>query len=157
MLFATAQRWLQGASKERQWLVEHALRTAVKRSEPGALTLLGFGSLAKVTITQVDIKPLKPPMGSSVVIAFVLVSTASKLQRVLVDFQIHYVKSNGFSNAKVFKLKTVEILGGEKLLLSKKISLSNMTTRKHYAGVHRVDVVVNGRVFPLGSFTLMSG
>ena len=157
MLFATAQRWLQGASKERQWLVEHALRTAVKRSEPGALTVLGFGNLAKVAITKVAITPLKPTIGSSVVIAFVLVSTASTQQRMLVDFQIHYVKSNGFSNAKVFKLKTVEILGWEKLLLSKKVSLSNMTTRKHYAGVHRVDVVVNGRVFQLGSFTLMFG
>jgi hypothetical protein len=39
--------------------------------------------------------------------------------------------------------------------LGKTISLSEMTTRKHYAGTHRVDVVLNGCAEPLGVFELV--
>jgi hypothetical protein len=37
---------------------------------------------------------------------------------------------------------------------SKKISLKEMTTRRHYAGLHRVDVVINGTPMALGEFIL---
>lgn len=30
----------------------------------------------------------------------------------------------------------------------------DLTTRRHYAGTHRVDILVNGRTLPLGSFEL---
>ncbi|WP_250126709.1 hypothetical protein [Chroococcidiopsis sp. CCMEE 29] len=30
-----------------------------------------------------------------------------------------------------------------------------MTTRKHYAGTHQIEILLNGRTFPLGSFELM--
>ena len=45
---APARRWLEGASPERRALVEHALRSAVKRGEAGALRLLGYGKKAAV-------------------------------------------------------------------------------------------------------------
>ena len=35
--------WSQGASKERLWLINHALRTLVKRGDERALALLGYG------------------------------------------------------------------------------------------------------------------
>jgi hypothetical protein len=37
---------------------------------------------------------------------------------------------------------------------SKRLSLKDLTTRKHYPGVHRVEVVVNGRALLLGKFEL---
>ncbi len=52
MLFATAARWSEGASDERLWLIRHALRSAVKRGETGALAVLGFGAQPKVEISQ---------------------------------------------------------------------------------------------------------
>jgi hypothetical protein len=30
--------------------------------------------------------------------------------------------------------------------------LANMTTRKHYPGVHRLEALINGIPFPLGEF-----
>ena len=43
VLTAVAKRWLRGAGAERRWIVNHALRSAVKRADPGALGALGYG------------------------------------------------------------------------------------------------------------------
>lgn len=47
-----------------------------------------------------------------------------------------------------------ELAPGQAVRLRKSIALAEMTTRRHYAGVHRVDALVNGRTLPLGSFEL---
>ncbi|WP_158968484.1 hypothetical protein [Paraglaciecola sp. L3A3] len=36
-----ATNWLKGADTNRQWVVKHALRSAIKRGDKGALTALG--------------------------------------------------------------------------------------------------------------------
>ena len=75
-------------------------------------------------------------------------------QQLLVDFQVHFVKANGSTSSKVFKLKALQLAGGATVALTKKLSLAEMTTRKHHPGYHRVDALVNGREFALGGFAL---
>jgi 3-methyladenine DNA glycosylase AlkC len=154
LLIQTVTRWLKDASDERRWVVNHALRSAVKRAEAGALKVLGFGRDAKVKIHNATVKPQRVAIGGAIEIAFELKNSGPTTQRILVDFRIHFVKANGSASAKVFKLKTVEVAPKETVRLSKKVSLREMTTRKHYPGVHKVDAVLNGRVRPLGSFVL---
>ncbi len=152
VLAETAQRWLQGAGAERRWIVGHALRSAVKRGESAALQVLGFGAAAQVTITGARITPTQVRIGGSVDIAFAVHNPLSTPQRVLVDFCVHYVKAKGQTKPKVFKLKTVELAGGETVPLGKRLSLAEMTTRKHYPGLHTVEVLLNGQAQPLGAF-----
>ncbi|MEK7321914.1 MAG: DNA alkylation repair protein [Pseudomonadota bacterium] len=155
LLAATARRWMNNASEERRWLVRHGLRSAVKRGETAALDILGFSGTARATIDSVAITPRRARIGDRLAIAFDLTNTGPRRQALLVDFRIHFVKANGKSSAKVFKLKTVELAPRATVRLSKNVSLREMTTRKHYSGRHQVDVVLNGQVQPLGSFELM--
>lgn len=154
LLFATAQHWLQDASEERRWLVQHALRSSVKRGEAGALAALGFGKPALLEVQNPSLLPRRPAIGTAVSVVFTLHNPGKRLQRALVDFRIHFVKANGESRPKVFKLKEVELSPGASLTLGKKISLAVQTTRKPYPGRHQVDAVINGKVVPLGYFTL---
>lgn len=156
LLADTAKRWLQDASAERKWIVGHALRSAVKRGEAGALRVLGFGEAATVVIRKARIAPKRASTGGSVGISFEVHNPQSTPQRVLVDCRVHYVKAKGQSSAKVFKLKTLELAGGETASLRKHLSLAEMTTRKHYPGLHRVDVLLNGQPLPLGAFELVA-
>ena len=71
------------------------------------------------------------------------------------DLAVHYVKANGQTRAKVFKLSTLELAPGQTAQLSKKLSLAEMTTRKHYFGLHPVAVLLNGQAQPLGAFELV--
>jgi hypothetical protein len=73
-----------------------------------------------------------------------------------VDIRIHFIKANGAGKPKVFKLKQLTLTPGATMRLSKTVALHEMTTRKHYPGMHRVDVVLNGMVQPLGEFKLSS-
>lgn len=154
LLAHTAQTWLQGATPERRWIVQHALRSAVKRGEAGALAALGFGETANVVVSQPAITPPRAVVGGSLNVAFDVTNTTAQPQQVLVDFAVHYVKANGQARAKVFKLKTLDLAAHETQRVGKKISLADMTTRKHYPGHHRVDAILNGRAQALGAFDL---
>jgi 3-methyladenine DNA glycosylase AlkC len=154
VLVRTTQRWLQGASPERRWIVGHALRSAVKRGEGGALGVLGFGALAEVQVATIRITPEQAAMGGQVEIAFELHNPTQRLQAVMVDFCVHYVKASGQTRAKVFKLKSLDLASGHTVALRKKLSLAEMTTRKHYPGIHRVNLILNGRHQPLGVFSV---
>jgi 3-methyladenine DNA glycosylase AlkC len=155
LLVSTARRWMKDAEEERRWVIRHALRSAVKQGDPAALAVLGFGAKVSLSINAVKITPARARLGGKVLIAFDVVNRSIKRARVLVDFRIHYVKAGGHTSAKVFKLKELELAPGESASLAKTVSLAEMTTRKHHAGRHRVEVLLNGEAQPLGYFQLL--
>jgi 3-methyladenine DNA glycosylase AlkC len=57
VLIRTCAAWLEDASPQRRALVEHALRSAIKRGEPDALKLLGYGRRAAFTVEKVTFQP----------------------------------------------------------------------------------------------------
>ena len=72
LLYRTCAAWLRGASPERRALVEHALRSAVKRGEAEALRLLGYGGKAAVDVENVRFDPPRVAIGGRVVMTFAL-------------------------------------------------------------------------------------
>jgi 3-methyladenine DNA glycosylase AlkC len=156
LLAQVAKRWLRGATPERRWVVNHALRSAVKRAEPAALAALGYGGKADVAVRGVKIEPARPRIGESVRVTFTLANTGKRRARVIADLVVHFVKSRG-TGAKTFKLTTVDLAPGTHAVLSKKIGLQQLTTRKHYPGVHHVEAQLNGRRKRLGCFEVVPG
>ena len=154
VLVQVARRWLVNGPAERRWLVQHALRSLIKKGDAAALDILGFGAAGSFAIGKVAITPRRARIGGSVVIDFELRNTAKRKQRFLVDYRVHFVKASGRTSAKVFKLSEVALAPGERIGLSSKVSLRQMTTRKHFKGRHKVEVVVNGSVRVLGDFDL---
>jgi 3-methyladenine DNA glycosylase AlkC len=146
--------WLEHANAERRALVEHALRSAVKRGDASALRLLGYGRKAAVKIERVRVVPARVAIGGSVAVRFVVSSTSRSRQELLVDLGVHFVKAGGKSARKVFKVKRVVLQAGQKVTLTKSISLAVHTTRTPRPGRHAVDVIVNGRTTRVGHFTV---
>jgi hypothetical protein len=83
-----------------------------------------------------------------------IVNSQKSKQNILADLCIHFIKANGKSSPKVFKLNTYALLPGESARCGKKISLADLSTRKHYSGSHRVDLLLNDKATFLGSFHL---
>lgn len=152
LLVETCARWLEGASAERRALIEHALRSAVKRGDPAALRLLGFGKKPTVALEDVRIEPKKVVIGERVAVRFTLRSTARSSQSLLVDLAVHFVKANGNGSPKVFKLKRIDLPPRGQVELATKVSLAVHTTRKPRPGTHAVDVLVNGVAIRAGTF-----
>jgi len=153
-LFLTLRRWNRDAPPARRWLIRHALRFAIKRGDPEALDLLGYGEAVCVAVSSGSIQPKRASVGGSVTIGADISNTGTRLARVLVDLRIHYVKANGASRPKVFKLAELQLPPASTERVVKRISLAQMTTRTHYPGKHAVDLLINGVVFPLGEFRL---
>lgn len=156
LLTQTCERWMKDASAERRALIEHALRSAVKRGDPNALRILGFGTQAQVEIDEVFITPKRVAIGGEVSIGFMLRSTARTPQDLLVDVAVHFVKAKGQTAPKVFKLKRVTLSPGQRVMLSTSVSLAVHTTRKPNPGKHAVEVLINGAAFPAGHFDVLA-
>ena len=154
LLTAVAKRWLRDASEDRRWIVNHALRSAVKRADSGALGALGYGTEAKVTLRDKRIAPARVKIGGSVAVSFTLVNLQARPQRVMVDLLVHFVKARG-TGAKTFKMKALTLAPRARVTVTKKIGLRQLTTRKHYPGIHKVEALLNGRRMALGSFALL--
>ena len=156
LLLATAARWLKDATENRRWIIRHALRSAVKRGDTGALRVLGYGTKAKVAIQGGTVSPARVKRGGAVDVQFDLASTSPRPQRLVVDLRVHYVKANGKSSPKVFKLRALELAPRARANFRKRLSLKDLTTRKHYPGRHAIEVVINGVATALGTFELLA-
>jgi 3-methyladenine DNA glycosylase AlkC len=152
VLIRTAAAWLEDASPERRALVEHALRGAVKRGDAGALTLLGYGQKPRVSVEEVAFRPRRARIGGRVAMTFVLKSTTTRQQQLLIDVAVHFVKARGAGAPKVFKLGRIILGSSERVRLNTTFSLAVHTTRVPRPGRHPVDVVVNGRAMRAGTF-----
>jgi 3-methyladenine DNA glycosylase AlkC len=151
LLARVAAKWRRGAPPERMALLEHALRSAVKRGEAYALRHLGFGKKAAVRLEGVRFDPTRVAIGGRVTLRFTLRSLASRPQNLLVDAAVHFVKARGTA-PKVFKVARVALSPRGSAELTTSFSLAVHTTRKPRPGVHAVDVIVNGEARRAGSF-----
>jgi 3-methyladenine DNA glycosylase AlkC len=155
LLVRTATAWLTGASDERRALIEHALRGAVKRGQPDALALLGYGTRAAVALERVAFTPSRVHIGDRVRIRFTLRSTARRAQSLLVDLAVHFVAARGRTSPRVFKLTRLTLAPGATVDLQAGVSLAVHTTRVPRPGRHAVDVMINGQRFPAGAFMVL--
>ena len=157
LLVRTCRTWLESASPQRRALVEHALRSAVKRGNADALHLLGYGKKPSVTIERVRIAPARVAIGGRIAIDIALRSTAGARQDLLVDIAVHFVKASGKTSPKVFKLTRTTLAPRGSVELHSSVSMAVHTTRKPTPGRHHVDVIINGRQERIGSFHVIAG
>jgi 3-methyladenine DNA glycosylase AlkC len=140
--------------KNTAWIVKHALRTLIKKGDAQALALVGASGKAQVRVEGFSVTPLRVSLGSYVTIGAEIISTAEEAQRLVADYAVHYVKKNGAPSRKVFKLKEFDLPAGGRQPLSIRRAIRDFSTRKHNAGHHRVELMVNGEVLAEGGFEL---
>ena len=153
LVVRTAAEWWNEDINRRR-LVRHGLRTLIKQGDPGALAILGFGSDSPTRIERVLIAPSEVDLGESVRITIDLLNTSNQPSEALVDIVVHFVKANGSTNPKVFKGGERSLAPGGTAIVSKLISVAQFSTRTHYPGMHIVEVQINGRREPGGSFEI---
>ncbi|MCA8325073.1 DNA alkylation repair protein [Burkholderia cepacia] len=148
-----AERW-GGDHPHTRWIVRHALRTLVKQGNARALAILGADSAPRLEIGPFGVTPAQVVLGESITLACELQSTAETAQRLVVDYRIAYVKQNGDASPKVFKLKGLTLEPGQRVTLQHSRPMRDFTTRRHYAGRHEVELIVNGQVVARSFFEL---
>ena len=140
---ALASRWMTDAGKERTALVRHGCRTLIKAGNPQILALFGYET------PQIELGPLalsceQLTLGESVEISIHLQSTATTMQKLIIDYTVFHQLANGKRSAKVFKGGVVTLPAGQGLTFSRTHTFRPVTTRRYHAGQHAIAFRVNG-------------
>lgn len=138
-----AENWMADASKERVKLIRHACRTLIKNGHPRTLAVFGYKPAA-IQQATIEIATPEVTFGEALEFTLSLVSDANEAQPLLIDYVIHHQKANGTTSPKVFKWKTTSLPANKTLEMTKKHSIKKITTRQYYAGLHSVEVMING-------------
>lgn len=151
LVVETVGAWMGEPETDRR-MVTHALRTLVKRGEPGALAVLGFTTDPQVEVERFHVSPETVEMGEHLVLAAELRSVAATPQRLVVDFVVHHVNASGATSPKVFKWTTVDLDPGARCALTKRRLIQQASTRTYRAGTHVVELQVGGRIVATTAF-----
>jgi 3-methyladenine DNA glycosylase AlkC len=141
-------------NKHTAWIARHALRSLIKQGNQRALALIGASGKAEVEIIDMKVEPAVIALGEKITLSFTVKSTVHDNQRLVIDYAIDYVKANGSTSAKVFKLKTLTLPGKASERIARSQHIQELTTRKHYAGNHAVHILVNGERLASTSFEI---
>jgi 3-methyladenine DNA glycosylase AlkC len=153
---ATLRRW-GAVHPHTAWIAKRALRTLIKAGHPEALALFNVAPLpaTAIRLEKFRLSPAKLHLGERLEFSFELVSASRRALRLIVDYAIHYVKKSGVGARKVFKLSELTLSAGGRAALKKSQRFQNFTTRTHYAGTHRVEILINGRSIAKKPFRLL--
>ncbi len=147
-----ATNWINKNEKT-DWILKHGLRTLLKEGNKDALRLWGFDNSKGVEILDFHIENDDVYIGDTTYV-FVTFNVKEK-KKIRGDFRVHYLKNNGSHSTKTFSFFKKTFTSGTHAI-KKKISFKEMSTRKHYVGMHKIDMVINGDAKKQIEFNLYS-
>ncbi len=155
---ALVAQWLEEhlpeAPAPRRALLRHASRTLIKKGDARVLKAWGLGAPMRGS-AALALSPARVKLGGELQLTLVLKSKAASAQRLVIDYAVHHVKADGSLSPKVFKGWNLELPARGELTLTKRHSLRLITTRRYHAGLHALDVRVNGQVVAQSAFELV--
>ncbi len=148
---AVCERW-HGRSPETDRIVKHACRGLLKAGDRRALAIFGYSDPTDMGVSNFKLSTNTVDIGGSLEFSFAL--DLKKKSKVRLEYAIHYVKANGQLSKKVFKITENEYQAGSHSY-NRKHSFADMSTRRHYPGLHRVSLNVNGEMKTEATFDLI--
>lgn len=154
LVIACCQRWTKLKSIPVDWVIKHGLRTLIKDGNPDALSLVGFEPPRQLE-ASLRTSETSVAIGDPIGLSARLENGSSRPQKIMVDYVVHYVRKGGKSSQKVFKWKSLELPAKDSVELAKSHSMRVTTVRALYAGIHKVELQVNGKRIAEASFRLV--
>lgn len=147
------QQHLPDATAQRRGLLRHASRNLIKQGHPDVLAAWGTGAPLRGQ-ARLRVSPARLTLGGTLELQVELDTTDAQPQSLVVDYAVHHVKANGRTSPKVFKGWNLRLGPGERRTLRKAHAVKPITTRRYHAGVHRVELLVNGQAVAEAAFEL---
>jgi len=137
-------KWI-GKSEKTDWIIKHACRTLLKAGDKRALILFRYEDPKYIKVENFKVETKDVKIGDYLKFSFVLKVAGKKKAKLRLEYVIDYLKSNNAYSRKVFKITEITYEPGNHTF-SKRHSFAEMSTRKHYAGLHKVSIIVNGEI-----------
>lgn len=149
-------RHLPHAPEPRRQLLRHASRGLIKAGHRPTLAVWGLGvPLRGQAHFTLDAAQATIGSGSGIGLRLELLSSSDQTQVLEIDYVVHHARERGGSSAKVFKGWRCRLEPGERLVLHKRHSLREVTTRRLWPGPHRIELRINGQTVAEAGFELL--
>jgi len=136
-----AKEWY-GKNDLTDWIVKHGCRTLLKKANHDVLAIFGYSDTTTIYVENFAIEATSPKIGEDITFSFKI--TATEATKVRLEYGIDYVKSNKRRNRKIFQISESSVKKDEAKHYTKNHSFADLSTRKHYPGVHSITLIVNG-------------
>ena len=157
LVIETLKHWRDSKKqdeKEMQFILTHSLRTLVKDGNVDALALLGYGVNPAIEVENFELNSLEVKVGEALEFSFDI--KAKEDEALMVDYVLYFQTKVGKLTPKVHKIKKLNLKKDESIKIKKKHPFkANMTTRKLYAGEHKLVLQINGKMFKEVTFNLI--
>ncbi len=133
-----------GQNAQKDALFKHAARTLLKKGNAEVLQCFGMEKKSTSTVGNLTVSAKRLRKGET--LDFSCLVRAEKSEKIRLEYAVCYQKSGDKTSRKVFQIFEKYFEQGEEKNIAKKISFRDLTTRKHYAGEHRLEILLNGDV-----------
>lgn len=141
LIVKTARNWY-GENAYTDWIVKHGCRTLLKRGNREVLSLFGFADDDCVNIDNFALEAASVHIGEKLAFSFTV--SAKDTTRARLEYGIDYVKANGRRSRKIFQISEILLKAAQEKTYMKTHTFSDLSTRKHYPGIHSITLIVNG-------------
>lgn len=148
-------KWQEEGKQEKaelDYMINHSLRTLIKKGHLGTLEFLGFHHSPKIKVSPLRISTPNIAIGDSLVFSFDI--EALEDEALIVDYQVTYPMASHKQSTKIFKLKKTLFEKGKQITLDKKHPFRVMTTKKLYPGTYELAIQINGQLYAHNTFEL---
>ena len=136
-----AKEWY-GKNEYTNWIVKHGCRTLLKKGNPDVLAIFGQHDVPSFDVNDFTLGAISISLGGDIIFSFTI--SSKEMTKARLEYGIDYVKSNGKRNRKIFKISEISLKENEKKTYMRKHSFADVSTRKHYPGIHSIALIVNG-------------
>ena len=141
-LVARIARDWYGRDERTDWIVKHGCRTLLKKGNREVMDLFGFSDPGSVKVYGFALGAASVAIGQELAFSFTVETEAAA--KVRLEYGVDYQKANGRRNRKIFQISELSLKERTKKAYTKIHSFADVSTRKHYPGVHSVTLIVNG-------------
>jgi len=152
LVITLAQAWI-GKDAKTDWIIRHGCRTLIKQSSPQIMELFGYAKhdsseeaeQSLVAFAALEVEPQSVAIGGEISLRYRVQLREGEPAKLRIEYGIAFVKSGGKTSLKRFLLSDREYAGGASASSARVHRFADLTTRKHYSGLHLVTLWVNGR------------
>lgn len=139
----TVRRW-KGENPLTDEIIRHGCRTLFKKGDAESLLLHGIDPKMKMDLIDFRLYDSHVPIGGALQFDLRLRSREKKPTRFRLDYAIDYCRASGRTSTRIFRLNEKSVEPDTEILLTRKQSFKNLTTRTHAQGKHTIHIIVNG-------------
>ncbi|MEG0377000.1 MAG: DNA alkylation repair protein [Eubacterium sp.] len=141
LVVKTARDWY-GKNKDTDWIVKHGCRTLLKKGNRDALAIFGFRDADGVDIDGFILSASSVFMGEALSFSFAI--SGKETTKVRLEYGVDYVKANRKHSRKIFQIAEITLKKNQEKRYTKTHAFGDLSTRKHYPGIHNITLIVNG-------------